>query len=286
MKKSGKMLQYIMWLVLLAGTVVFVTPYLIMITNSFISFNFSLPYPPKLFPDKIDFSAYRHIIYEMDILYSFKNSVIVTALTTIFIIALSTMSAYAFARIKFPGREIIFKIYLFTLKLPGFFSIIPQFIILKNIRLPGLENGLTGSFAGLILLYLSTGICGNTFFMRSFFESLPKEYEESVFVDGGSHMVVFSKIMFPLVKPAVGTMAIFTIQGIWEEYFTARVVLMTNNKLMTMPLVLQRLNGEHSTRFEWVFAASILMQIPIIVLFVIFQKKFVVGGLTAGSIKG
>jgi multiple sugar transport system permease protein len=91
--------------------------------------------------------------------------------------------------------------------------------------------------------------------------------------------------MLPLSKPAIGTMIIFALQGIWEEYFTAKVLVGANEAMITLPMLLQRLNGQHATRWEWVFAASIITQLPVIILFIAFQKKTVVGGLSEGSVK-
>lgn len=105
-------------------------------------------------------------------------------------------------------------------------------------------------------------------------------------LDGGGHGTIFFKVMLPLSTPAVGTMTIFAFQGFWEEYFTAKVLAGANEDMITLPLLLQRLNGQYATRWEWVFAASILALIPVIALFIVFQKKMVVGGLTQGSVKG
>lgn len=286
MKASGKTVQVILWVVLLVGLAIFTIPYIFMISNSFQKFNYSLPYPPSLIPKDASFDAYKYILTEKNLPRPFANSVFITVVTTFFSIGVAALSAYGFARIKFRGREALFKLYLFTLMIPGFLSIIPQFFILQAIRLPGFPNGLVGTRVGLILLYVGTGVCGSTFFLRGFFESIPNEIEESVVVDGGTHKTIFWRIMLPLSKPALGTMAIFGMQGTWEEFFSAKVILGANEKLLTLPVIVQRLNGEHATRWDWVFAASILMQIPIILLFVIFQKKFVIGGLSEGSIKG
>ena len=170
--------------------------------------------------------------------------------------------------------------------MPGFLNIIPQFLVLKQLTLPGLPNGLIGTRAGLILIYVATNVCGHTFFLRNFFRSLPSSLAESVLLDGGGHKDIFFRVMLALSAPAVGTMTIFAFQGFWEEYFTAKVLVGANEKMITFPLLLQRLNGQYATRWEWVFAASIMALIPVIVLFVVFQRKTVVGGLTQGAVKG
>lgn len=169
------------------------------------------------------------------------NSVINTVITVVISVFVSTLSAYGFACIRFPGRDKLFAVYLFTLMMPGFLNIIPQFLVLKQLTLPGLPNGLIGTRAGLILIYVATNVCGHTFFLRNFFRSLPSSLAESVLLDGGGHKDIFFRVMLPLSAPAVGTMTIFAFQGFWEEYFTAKVLVGANEKV-TFPLLLQRLN--------------------------------------------
>lgn len=286
-KKASEIIgQIVLWVILIAALLIFSVPFLFMITNSFEEFSYVLPYPPKLFPTQLDFSAYRHIL-DMDVFpVAVRNSIINTCVTVVISVFISTLSAYGFACIQFPGREKIFGIYLFTLMMPGFLNIIPQFLVLKGIHIPGLENGLVGTRSGLILIYVATNVCGHTFFLRNFFRCLPNSLSESVVVDGGGHGTIFFKIMLPLSAPAIGTMTIFAFQGFWEEYFTAKVLVGANENMITFPLLLQRLNGQYATRWEWVFAASLLALIPVVLLFVIFQRKMVVGGLTQGAVKG
>ena len=286
-KRAAEVLsQSLIWVILLAALIIFSVPFLYMITNSFEEFSYVLPYPPKLLPTRLDFSAYRHIL-QMDIFpTAVYNSLVNTCITVVCSVFVSTLSAYGFAKMEFPGRDALFGIYLFTLMMPSFLNIIPQFLALKGIRLPGLENGLIGTRAGLIFIYVATNVCGHTFFLRSFFRGLPNSLSESVLMDGGGHGTIFFKVMLPLSAPAIGTMTIFAFQGFWEEYFTAKVLVGANENMITLPLLLQRLNGQYATRWEWVFAASILALIPVIVLFLAAQKKMVVGGLTQGSVKG
>ncbi|MFH1880128.1 MAG: carbohydrate ABC transporter permease [Bacillota bacterium] len=275
------------WLFLCALASVFVMPYLFMITNSFEEFSYVLPYPPKIFPASLNFAAYEYVLTKANLPQAVMNSLIITLGTVLLVVLVSSLSAYGFARIEFFGRETLFKLYLFTLMVPGFLSIIPQVLVLQSIRIPGLTaaTGLVGTRMGLILLYVGTGICGNTFFLRGHFAALPRELEESVYIDGGGHAVTFFRVMLPLMLPSVATLAIFCFQGTWEEFFTAKVVLGGVRQNITLPLMIQTLRGQHATRWEWIFAASILAQLPILLLFVLFQKRFVVSGLSEGSVK-
>jgi len=275
-KKSS---QIVLMIVLVLGLFIFAVPFIFMVSNSFEKFTFSLPFPPRLFPKEFVWDNYVEVLSKQKIYRYFLNSVVVTTLTTFFGVALAALSAYGFARIDFKGREPLFKIYLFTLMVPGVLNIIPQFAILNRLHL-------ISTHQGLILLYVSTGVCGTTFFLRGFLESIPKELDESVVMDGGSHWTIFSKIMLPLSKPALATISVMTMQGTWDDYFTAKVVLGSNEKLFTLPIMLQRLHGQHATKWGLVFAASLLMLIPVMLLYVISQKYFVVGGLLEGGIKG
>ena len=285
--RSFRLSRVLFWLLLISCAAVFVLPYLFMITNSFEEFSYVLPYPPKIFPSRLNFSAYEHVLTQSALPQAALNSIIITTCTMVFVVLISSLSAYGFARIDFFGREALFRIYLFTLMIPGFLSIIPQVLVLQGISLPWLGggNGLMGTRAGLILLYVGTGVCGNTFFLRGHFAALPKELEESVRIDGGGHFTTFFKVLLPLALPAIGTLAIFCFQGTWEDFFTAKIVLGGVQRYITLPLMIQTLRGQHATRWEWIFAASILVQIPILILFVTFQKKFVVSGLSEGSVK-
>ena len=187
-KKATEILgQTVLWVILIASLLIFSVPFFFMITNSFEEFSYVLPYPPKLFPTRLDFSAYRHIL-SMDIFpTALANSVINTVITVMISVFVSTLSAYGFACIRFPGRDKLFAVYLFTLMMPGFLNIIPQFLVLKQLTLPGLPNGLIGTRAGLILIYVATNVCGHTFFLRNFFRSLPSSLAESVLLDGAGH---------------------------------------------------------------------------------------------------
>ncbi len=272
-----------LWLFLVLSAAIFILPFLFMVSNSFEEFSYVLPNPPRILPTRIDFAAYEYVLSKSDLPRAAANSLIITVCTAVFTVLISSLSAYGFARIDFWGREVLFRIYLGTLMLPGFLGIIPQFLILQGIG--GTASGLIGTKAGLILLYVGAGICGNTFFLRGHMAALPKELEEAVRIDGGGHMTTFFRVMLPLALPAIGTLMIFCLQGTWEEFFSAKVVLGGVQHNITLPVMIQSLKGAHATRWEWIFAASILAQIPMILLFILFQKQFVVSGLTEGSVK-
>ena len=200
MKHLGKLL---FWVVLCLSVVIFILPFWFMICNSFEEFSYVLPNPPHLFPSRISFAAYEHVLSQSSLPQAALNSVVITLLTAFFTVLVASLSAYGFARIDFFGREVLFRLYLFTLMLPGFLGIIPQFLVLQGIGTA--QNGLIGTKAGLILLYVGAGICGNTFFLRGHMAALPKELEDAVKIDGGGHMTTFFRVMLPLALPSIGT---------------------------------------------------------------------------------
>lgn len=265
-------------LFLIAGVFIAMYPFLVMVGNSFEVFTFSLPNPPRIIPKEFTLDNYKEVIFGYEIYKYFANSFSITILTTVFVITLSALSAYAFAKIPFAGRNILFQVYIFTLMIPGVLNIIPQFLTINSI-------GLIGTRFGLILLYVGTGICGNTFFLKGFFQQIQNELLESVVIDGGNHFTIFKKIVVPLSKPAIATLAVLTFLGTWDDFFTAKVILAANQNVLTLPIIIHRINGQHATKFGLVFAASLITLIPVIILYIAAQKYFIVGGLTEGAVK-
>ncbi|MDR0397166.1 MAG: carbohydrate ABC transporter permease [Oscillospiraceae bacterium] len=280
-RRAGRL---VFMLTLITSTFVFIVPFLFMVGNSFEEFSYVLPNPPRLLPSRVSFAAYSHVLSQSDLPRSALNSVIITSAATLFTALIASLSAYGFARIDFWGREPLFRVYLAALMIPGFLGIIPQFLVLQSMGAS--SSGLIGTKAGLVLLYVGAGVCGNTFFLRGYMQALPKELEEAVLIDGGGHMTTFLRVMLPLALPSIGTLAIFCLQGTWEEFFSAKVILGGVQKNITLPVMIQSLKGAHLTRWEWIFAASILAQIPMIILFGFFQKRFVVAGIAEGAVKG
>jgi multiple sugar transport system permease protein len=274
--KAGRAVNYIL---LSAGLVVFLFPFWFMISNSFEKFSFTLPMPPHVFPVNFVWDNYASFLQNSQLYSGLLNSFLITAVTTVAVILVASLSAYGFARLRFPAKEAIYKLYLVTLMMPMVLALVPQFLTLNFL-------GVNATRQGLILLYVGTGICGATFFLRGFFEAVPKELDESVLMDGGGHFTIFSRIVLPLSSPAIATFAVLSAQGTWDDFFTAKVILGAKTEMQTMPIVIQRLHGQFSTQWGLIFAASLLMLLPVFVLYIFVQKKFVVGGITAGAVKG
>jgi multiple sugar transport system permease protein len=267
------------WIVLLIGLLVFIFPFIFMISNSFEKFSFVLPVPPKVIPGEPVLDNYIEVIQKEAIGAYFMNSVVITIGTLFISLFVSSLSAYGFSRMNFPGKEALFSIYLITLMIPGVLNIIPQYLIINQL-------GGIGSRWGLMLLYIGTAVCGNTFFLRGFFSTVPRELQESVMMDGGSHYTFLFRFMLPLSLPSLATLSILIFQGTWDDFFTARVILGPNRSAHTLPIMVQRLHGTHATEWGLVFAAAVLMLVPVLLIYIIFQKRFVVGVKTSGALKG
>jgi multiple sugar transport system permease protein len=264
--------------IIIAGALSFLFPFVYMVLTSFIKGAYSLPRPKEIFSVIPNLYNFNIVLGKNNFATYFMNSIIVTSVAMTGSLFLGALTAYGFARFKFPGKEALFRMFLLTTMIPGAINIIPQFLIIKSL-------GLVNTFSGLWLLYIGGGVVGSTFFLRGFFESIPKELEESVLMDGGGNWRIFWNIYLPQSLPAIGTLAIFSFQGTWEEYFTALVIL-KQESLRTLPIALQAFNDKYATNYAQVFAASIIALLPVILIYLIFQKRFVQSGYNEGGVKG
>ena len=182
------------------------------------------------------------------------------------------MAGYAFARIKFPGRNLIFVIILSVLMVPGQIFLVPQFMIMKKL-------GLLNTISALILPGLFSAF--GTFLMRQFFLTLPKELEESAILDGCNQFEVFWKVMLPLVKPGLTALAISACLYCWNSLMWPLIVNTSIDK-MTLSAGLASLQGQHSTNYPVMMAGTVLAIWPMIVAFILFQKQFIEGIASTG----
>ena len=270
--------SWLVHIVLLLGIGFVIGPFVYMILTSLTTDNFSLPSPYKLMNSEKTLSNYFEAWNKNHFSQYFANSLFVSATTMVLSLATAAMTAYAFARMPFPGKEVLFKLFLFSMFVPGILNLIPQFTILKSL-------GLVDTYSGLILLYVSTGVVGSTFFLRGFFERIPTELEQSIVIDGGGRWRIFWNIYLPLSLPAIGTLGIFAFSGTWDEFIAALTLIKTEEH-RTLPIALQLFRGQYATYYGLFFAASMMALLPIIAIFVIFQKQFVNPSLSEGSVKG
>ncbi len=263
--------------VLSFGAILAVGPLLYMVSTSFKANAYVQSFPPQLLPTNPTINNFVTAFTSRNFAQAFLNSVFVAGSTTIIVVILTTMMAYAFARFDFVGKNIIFYSMLGMMLIPAVVLLIPQFILAKNL-------GLINSLPGLILVYSAGPLAFNTFLLRGFFENLPRELEESAVIDGANSFTIFWRIMIPLSTPAVSTVAVFSFLGSWDEYLLA-LNFLTDESKRTLPIAIANFRGVHATDWGLVFAASLTAVIPTILLFIFFQR-YVIQGLTSGAVRG
>lgn len=231
--------------------------------------------PPVWLPLEPDFSNYAAVFSQVSLGRFFLNSVIVTGLIVGAQIVTCTLSGYAFAMVRFPGRGAIFALFLATMMVPVQTTIIPVFVLISRM-------GLSDSLASLILPAIGSAF--GTFLMRQYFLQMPVELGEAARVDGASRFQVFRLIYAPMATPAMATLAILAFTGFWAEFYRPLIFLQSQENF-TLPLGLVTLQGTFGTgSISVVLAGVILSMIPSVILFVVAQRRFV-EGITAGSFR-
>jgi arabinogalactan oligomer/maltooligosaccharide transport system permease protein len=206
------------------------------------------------------------------------NSVIVASATTVLGVFLACTAAYAFSRFRFPGRRAGLMSFLVSQMFPGTLMMIPLYIIVVQ------WLGLGSTFTGLVLPYCTTAIPFCVWNMKGYFDTIPKELEESALIDGASQATIFFRIVLPLAKPAVAVTALFSFMTGWNEFIIA-ATFMNREDMYTAPVGLRFFVGGFSQQWGYFAAGSIIAAIPVMMLFM-FLQKYLVSGLTAGAVKG
>ncbi|HKE63702.1 MAG TPA: carbohydrate ABC transporter permease [Micromonosporaceae bacterium] len=276
-QRTGRLAVSARVLVLTIGAIIMILPFAYMLSTSFKSQQYVLATPPQWIPHPATASNYVDAWNSDHFPRYFLNSLVVAIATTVLSLLLSSMMAYAFARFDFPGRETLFRILLLGLMIPAMMLIVPQFILAKYL-------GLLDSLAGLVVFYVASTLSLNTFLLRGFFETVPRELEQAMEVDGAGSITRYWRLVLPLARPALATATIFTFLASWDEYPWALTIINTPTR-QTLPLGIALFQGQNSTLWGLVFAASVAAVGPVIVVFLIFQRHFV-RGLTSGAVKG
>lgn len=227
-------------------------------------------------PKAISFSSYAAVLGGGEFLRYFKNSVILTVCGTAGCIILSAMAAYGIARYKFRGKSFLTGYFMIGMMVPVQVSILPLFIILRNL-------GLLNKLLGLILVYIS-GISMSCLIFQKFFRTIPTALEESARLDGCHDLTVFFKIILPITKPVIFTMALITAIGEWNDFYMP-MVLLGNKNVTTLTLAIYRYIGQFTRYMSESMAAVVITLIPIIAIYFAFSSQ-IVEGLTGGAVKG
>ncbi len=261
-------------LILLVGLVATVTPFVWMLSTSFKPGGGIFTYPPQWIPRNPTMEWYRQLFRDVDFLLHFKNSLIVSVTTTACQLFLATLSGFAFAKLKFLGRDKIFTLLMATVMIPGQITMIPVFLFLKKL-------GFLNSYWGLILPG-SVSIFG-IFLVRQFMMTIPDDLIEASRIDGCSDFRIYWNVVLPLCKPVLATLGIFTFMGSWNDFLWPLIVMVGEDRY-TLPVALANLNGQYATKFGLLMAGAVVVVIPIIVIFV-FAQKYVIQGIASTGLK-
>lgn len=275
MERRKKRVLIKIWMTALMAviSIVMLLPFAWMLSASFKQDNVIFNFPIEWIPSAPTLQNYNRVWNsEVPFLTFFLNSVKITSISVLGEVLTSAMAAYAFAKIKFRGRDIIFLIYLSTLAFPVQMMLIPRFVLFKQI-------GILNTHWSLILPGMFTAF--GTFLLRQAFLSIPDELCESAKIDGANHFTIFSRIVCPLSKANFSALVIFQFVSSWNEY-EAPLVYIRNKALATIPLGLDFFRDENAASYGAIMAASVCSLIPIFIVFLVFQKQFVAGVATTG----
>jgi multiple sugar transport system permease protein len=242
-----------------------------------------------LIPNHPTLHAYRSVLGPFNFGRFAANSAILATTITLLNLFLCSLGGYAFARLRFPGREVLFMAVLATLMIPDQLRFVPIFQMLSdfphtnwNLNFPSVHYNLIGTYQGYILI--QAVLATNLFFMRQYFLTIPKDFEEAAKLDGAGYFKTYWRVMLPLAGPALAAVTILTFQGTWNEFFWALVILQDPSHY-TIQIGLSSFVGQYRTLWPQLMAASVIAIIPITVIFVIFQRYFI-AGVTAAGVKG
>ena len=260
-------------ILLLAAFALF--PLLWMVSVSFMSPGEASRFPPPLVPEAPSLSAYHALFATTGIARYFLNSLFVATIGTLLSLMFNATAGYAFAKLRFKGRDRIFQALVAALVIPGQVTMLPLFLMLKEI-------GLINSFAG-VLVPLAASIFG-IFLVRQYALSIPDEMLEAARVDGAGEGRIFFQIVVPVLTPILITLALFTFLAAWNDFMWPLIIL-TDQDNYTLPVALAALSREHVQDNEMMMAGSVLTILPVLLLFLVLQRYYL-QGLLAGSVKG
>lgn len=265
----GKLLLY--FLLILSGLVMIV-PFAWMVSTSLKSGEYVLSMPPQWIPNPATLDSYQRIFDLYPIGRMLFNSLLVAGLTTLGQLITCSMAAYAFARLKFRGHNLIFFLYLATLMVPFQVTITPLFIMMRIFDW-------INTYQGLILPGVFSAF--GTFLLRQAFLTIPTEYEEAAYMDGASPLTIFLRIILPLSKPALATLSVFAFMGSWNAFMWP-LFIVREETLMTLPVGLATLQGRWLTEWNLVMAGTVITVLPMLLLYLVAQKYLVQGYVMSG----
>lgn len=260
---------------LIGAAAVAVFPLLWMVSVSFMPAGQASSLPPPLLPTHATLDNYRELFAQAGMGGYLVNSLIVSTLITVLSMVFNLMAGYAFAKLRFAGRERLFQGLIGALVIPAQVAMLPLFLLLKTM-------GLVNTYAGVIMPAMATVF--GIFLVRQYARGIPDELLEAARIDGAGELRIFARIVLPLLKPIMVTLAIFTFLAAWNDFMWPLIVL-TGQDHYTLPIGLASLSREHGQDPELMMAGSVITVLPVLVLFLALQRYYL-EGLLLGSVKG
>ncbi|MGM0854029.1 MAG: carbohydrate ABC transporter permease [Bacillota bacterium] len=265
---------FLIHFILIMGSIVMLFPFVWMVLTSLKTYAESIQVPPVMIPEDFQWKNYQEVFTLLPFFKFMMNTFIITVLRTAGQLFLCSLAAYAFARIVFPGRNLLFVLALSVLMVPGQVFLLPQYMIMVKL-------GWLNTLQAVVVPGLFSAF--GTFLLRQFFMGLPKELEEAARLDGCNHFQIYWRIMLPLAKPGLIALGIFTILWSWNELMWPMIVN-SSPDAMTLAVGLSSLQGQYGTNYPILMAGSFLAVLPMLILFIILQKQFIEGiAITGGK---
>lgn len=275
MSTKKKVIKIILYALLVSLSVSMLVPFYWMVISSLKLNKDVFSIPMRWWPETMHPENYKVIWNKIPLITFFMNTAKLTVITTLVQLCTSCFAAYGFTKCKFVGRDIIFLMYVTTIAVPWQVYMVPQFILVSKM-------GLNDTHIGLILMQAFSAF--GVFLIRQFYISIPDELCEAARIDGLNEFGIFAKIVFPLGKPAMATLIIFTFTNVWNDFMGPLIYLKTK-ELKTVQLGIRMFISQYGADYAWIMAASVCSLIPIVIVFLSCQRFFV-EGVAASGIKG
>lgn len=253
--------------VLLLGAMAMILPYYWMALTSIKPFDEIHTYPPRFYVQHPTWKPYLDLFRLLPMGRSLLNSLFVATTVTASNVFFCSLAGYAFAKLRFPGRETIFLLFLCSMMIPWQVNLIPGFVIIHKL-------GWLNTFRALIVPNLA-GAFG-IFLCRQYIMSIPNDLVEAARIDGCTEFGIYRRIIFPIIKPALATLAIFTFLAQWNS-FVWPLVIIHSSEMRTVPLIITVLNGQFGANFAMIMAGAVVVTLPMIAIFLVFQRQFIKG---------
>lgn len=263
-----------LWLVFLPLAAIIIIPLLYIVSRAFTHESNQFNFPIEWIPDPITTANFTHIFSDvtLPVMKWFANSLIISSVGTLIVVFLSTLSGYAFARLEFPFKSQLFSLLLFSLMIPAAITLIPAFLLLRDLKLLNTYHAIWWPTAASVL-----GI----FLMRQHFYAIPRDLEDAARVDGAGSFRIYWQICLPLVRGAMVALAIFTFLGMWNDLFWPLIVL-SEREAFTLPVGLVIIQQGSYIQRGLAFAAAFIASAPVLIFYAIFQRKIIAGITTTG----